>query len=132
MNLNIQQNLISFDFDGTLEDDFDGTPNLQKDEIQNICRELINQGKDVCIITKRYDPTVYVGESEIVFNLAEKLGIKKVYFTNRYLKDQKINELGIQCHFENSEYESNIIKLNNPNTLVVHIENLNWKSLIYG
>ena len=52
----IVENKISFDFDGTLDNDFDGTLNPQKEEIQNICKQLIEQGKDVCIITKRYHP----------------------------------------------------------------------------
>jgi hypothetical protein len=132
MSIIITQNKISFDFDGTLHDDFDGTVNPQKEEIQSICKELINQGKDVCIITKRYHPSVYSGESEVVVELAKELGVKKIYFTNRVLKDQQIKELGIECHFENSEFEANVIKANNPNTLVIHIENTSWKKLVYN
>lgn len=46
--------LITFDFDGTLEDEFDDTFNTQKEEVQNICKQLIQMGNDVRILTKRY------------------------------------------------------------------------------
>ena len=47
---------ISFDFDGTLENDFDGTFNLQKIEIQQLAKKYLSGGHTVFIITKRYGP----------------------------------------------------------------------------
>ena len=127
----IVESKISFDFDGTLDDDFDGTHNPQKDEIQGICKSLIEQGKNVCIITKRYGPGTGMGETDKVYNLAMELGVKEVHFTNRNLKDEKILELGIQVHFENAEYESNKIQSTSPSTMVVWIEDPYWRDLVY-
>ena len=45
---------ISFDFDGTISDEFDNTINPQKEKYK-IARKYILDGHNVCIITKRYD-----------------------------------------------------------------------------
>lgn len=46
--------LISFDFYGTLVDEFGGHPmNSQKDEIQPLAKKYISQGHEVIIVTKR-------------------------------------------------------------------------------
>lgn len=34
--------IISFDFDGTLEDEFGGIPNPQKDEVQRIAKTYVS------------------------------------------------------------------------------------------
>ena len=125
----IKQHKISFDFDGTLEDDFDGTLNTQKYEIQDICKYFVEQGKDVYIITKRYEDTIE-GESGKVYEMAKKLGVSKVYFTNRVLKDVKIAELDIELHFENNPNESEVIT-NNSNAFVICIEDSYWRDLVY-
>jgi hypothetical protein len=130
---------ISFDFDGTLEDDFDGTPNKQKEEIQTIARKFISEGHQVCIITKRYGPEFsnmgISNEHNTVLNLAKKLGIKDVYFTNREMKDTFIESLGIQIHFENSDYEVDLISKyfidKSHNCLVIPVEDPYWRDLIY-
>lgn len=127
----IVESKISFDFDGTLDDDFGGEPNPQKEEIQSICKKLIEQGKNVCIITKRYGPCTGMGETDRVYKLANELGVKEIHFTNRELKDKKIKELGIGCHFENSEYEVEVIREASPSTLVVHVESPYWRDLVY-
>jgi hypothetical protein len=127
----IVENLISFDFDGTLDDDFDGTNNPIKEEIQSVCRDLIHQGKDVCIITKRYGPDSGMGETDKVYKLAMDLGVKNIYFTDRELKDSKIKELGIEMHFENSEYEARVIQFRNPKCVVVLVTDPCWKDLVF-
>ena len=121
----ITQHIISFDFDGTLSDDFDGTLNSQKVEIQDICKYLVSQGKDVCIITKRFQD-----ESTKVYEIANKLGVSKVYFTNRELKDTKIQELGVELHFENNLNEAEVI-LNKTNAYVICVEDSYWRDLVY-
>ena len=119
---------FSFDFDGTLDDDFDSTPNFQKSEIQDICKQLISSGKRVCIITKRYKNNN--NEHLKVYKLASELGVTEIYFTDRELKNNKIYDLGINCHFENDEYESYMIK-NTTNCKVIYIEDKNWRDLVY-
>ena len=48
---------ISFDFDGTLVDEFGGHPsNSQKDEIQGLAKKYLSEGHEVMIITKRFGP----------------------------------------------------------------------------
>lgn len=128
---------ISFDFDGTLVDDFYGELNNQKEEIQNICKNLIDNGYDVHIVTKRYGE-IYKAYGKIneyieVFKLAEKLGIpkSKIYFTNRDWKYTTLTRLGINVHFENSKNEVDQIKKYCPDTTVVHIEDPFWRDLKY-
>lgn len=125
------ENRISFDFDGTLDDDFDGTINPIKEEIQEICKYLVQSGKKVCIITKRYGPETGMGETDKVYKMALDLGVTNIYFTDRELKDRKIQELGIEVHFENSEYESKVIQYTNPACLVVQVTDPYWRDLVY-
>lgn len=120
---------ISFDFDGTLHEDFDGTPNPQMNEIQNICKVLLKSGKFVCIITKRYGPNHI--ESRKVFHIANELGINEVHFTNREMKTQLISSLNIDCHFENDKYEVDSLSQYLPNTLIIDINDKYWRDLVY-
>jgi Mor family transcriptional regulator len=139
MSFNYSNLRISFDFDGTLSDDFDGSFNKQKDEIQNLAKKYLNEGHQVYIITKRYGPEFsnmgLTNEHKIVFDLAKKLGIKDVYFTNREMKFSYILNLRIQKHFENSNYEVELInqacKEKNHNCLVIPIEDPYWRDLVY-
>ncbi len=130
---------ISFDFDGTLFDDFDGIINSQKEEIQNIAKKYVSEGHDVCILTKRYDASNRLlgkGLEYIeVLHVAELLGIKKVYFTNRNFKNQYIVDLKIDMHFENADYEVVLIEefclKNNHKCVVVPVEDPYWRDLVY-
>lgn len=130
---------ISFDFDGTLEDDFDGTINRQSNEIQLLAQSYIKKGHNVCIITKRYSPNFShkgIGNEHIkVFELANELGITDVYFTNREMKDSFILGLNIDIHFENSDYEVELINQrcleSGHKCLVVPVEDPYWRDLVY-
>jgi FMN phosphatase YigB (HAD superfamily) len=133
----MQSKKISFDFDGTLVDDFYGELNDKKDEIQKTCRDLIDMGHEVHIVTKRFDEANknYGKKNEHVevFELAEKLGIKKenVYFTNREWKYNKLKALGINVHFENSKNEVDQIRTYTPHITVVDVEDPYWRNLKY-
>lgn len=130
---------ISFDFDATLYDEFDGSLNIQKEEIQKIAKNYVSIGNDVCIITKRYDEkNKHLGKKNEyieVYDLASKLGISKVYFTNREMKFSHIIKLGIDMHFENSQYEVGLINQSclekNHKCVVVPVEDPYWRDLIY-
>lgn len=130
---------ISFDFDGTLDDEFGGFFNKQKEEIQNLAKKYVKEGHDVCIITKRYGPEFSnegLGDEHlVVFNLAKELGINKIYFTNRDMKFDKILELKIDRHFENSQYEVDLItkkcQESNHSCVVVPVEDPYWRDLVY-
>ena len=132
--------IISFDFDGTLDDEFDGGYNISKEEIQSLAKKYVDDGHDVCIITKRFGPENsnlgVKNEHLIVYELAKELGIDKIYFTNREMKFSHIIKLGIEMHFENSDYEVQLInqacKQNNHKCVVVPVEEANWRDFILG
>jgi hypothetical protein len=131
---------ISFDFDGTLENDFDGTLNLQKIEIQQLAKKYIQEGHNVFIITKRYGPEFsqlgIKNEHRKVLILAEILGIspKNCIFTNREFKNNMILAQKIDMHFENSDYEVKLINetciQSKHKCLVVPIEDPYWRDLV--
>lgn len=132
--------LVSFDYDGTLSDEFGGYPiNKQKDEIQKLAKNYITQGYEVIIITKRFGPENadegIKNEHLEVQYLAKILGIKKIYFTNREMKSSYITNLGVNMHFENDEYEVQLInkhcKEKGHNCLVVPVEDPYWRDLVY-
>lgn len=133
--------LITFDFDGTLEDEFDDTLNLQKEEVQHICKQLIQMGNDVRILTKRYsEEHANLGKGNehlIVYHLASQLGIpkSKVHFTNREMKFSFIVSNGVDIHFENSQYEVDLINQscyeNKKKCIVVPVEDPYWRDLVY-
>ena len=126
---------VSFDFDGTLWDEFDRTPNKQKDEIINICKRYIMMLHDVHIITKRWGPEHrnegLKNECDIVLKVADIIGIKKenIHFTNRLWKDELIKKLGIEMHFENSDIEVKMIE--KLGVKVVPVEDPYWRDLVY-
>lgn len=130
---------ISFDFDGTLDDEFGGIYNPQKSEIQSLAKKYIEVGHQVCIITKRYGPefsTEGLGNEHLkVLKLAKELGIKEVHFTNRQMKHLHILSLKIDMHFENSDYEVKLInqicREKNHKCLVVPVEDKYWRDLVY-
>jgi phosphoserine phosphatase len=131
---------ISFDFDGTLVDEFGGHPsNSQKDEVQGLAKKYISEGHEVMIITKRFGPENadkgIKNEHLEVQELAKKLGIKTIHFTNREMKFSYIINLGVDRHFENDDYEVQLInqvcKERNHNCLVVPVEDAYWRDLVY-
>jgi len=131
---------ISFDFDGTLVDEFGGYPsNSQKDEVQGLAKKYLSEGHEVMIITKRFGPENadkgIKNEHLEVQELAKKLGIKTIHFTNREMKFSYIINLGVDRHFENDDYEVQLInqvcKERNHNCLVVPVEDSYWRDLVY-
>ena len=130
---------ISFDFDGTLVDEFGGLPkNEQKEFIQSLVKKYKNLGHDVMILTKRYGPEFknkgLRNEYEPVYYLAKELGIKKVQFTNREMKFSYIINMNIDVHFDDDKYESQLIKQvcneKNHKCLVINIKEKNWQDIL--
>jgi hypothetical protein len=89
-------NKVSFDFDDT----------LTTDKGFNKAKELIAEGKDVYIITRRQQTA-----SEEVYKIAEELGISKnkVKFTNGSYKWETIRHFGIGTHYDNNPREIELI-----------------------
>ena len=131
---------ISFDFDGTLVDEFGGHPsNSQKDEVQGLVKKYLSEGHEVIIITKRFGPENsdkgIKNEHLEVQHLAKKLGIENIYFTNREMKFSYIINLKVDRHFENYDYEVQLInqvcREREHKCLVVPVEDSYWRDLVY-
>jgi hypothetical protein len=102
---------VSIDFDDTLE-----TP-----EGQQLAKDLLDEGIDLHIITRRQET-----DSKEVYKVAEELGIpkEKIHFTNGKLKWETIKRLGITKHIDNNSNELQAIKENLPNVAVVKFASL--------
>ena len=117
---------ISFDFDGTLADDFDGTFNEQKDKVIAKLQELKKENHEIFIVTKRYSPDNSgkgsINEHIDPLRLAAELGLsgKNVIFTNRELKAATLQNLSIDMHFDNSDVELDHFLRNSKNS------SMNW------
>lgn len=128
----IKNKNISYDFDGTLDDHFDGCTNPSKLAVR---KTLLNLQSDnnIFIITKRFDPSYshMYNESEKVFNLAKELNIKpeNIFFTNRSMKTDMVKKLNIDIHFEDDQYE---VSLLSKICQVVNVEQDNWEQEFYG
>lgn len=117
---------ISFDFDGTLADDFDGTFNEQKDKVIAKLQDLKKENHEIFIVTKRYSPDNSgkgsINEHIDPLRLAAELGLsgKNVIFTNRELKAATLQSLSIDMHFDNSDVELDHFLRNSKNS------SMNW------
>lgn len=94
---------ISFDFDST----------LTREDIQELAHDLISRGHEVYITTSRHQDWKWKGvNSEFnkdLYEVADKLGIDfdRVRFTNM---EDKVGYLdGFDMHFDDDEYEINLI-----------------------
>jgi len=102
---------VSFDFDGTLSDHFDGALNPSREAVVSELKRLVSLEHDVFIVTKRYSPEKsrhgLVNEHIEPLSLAAYLGIPRdrVVFTDRALKADKLHSMGVGLHFDDCEYE---------------------------
>jgi hypothetical protein len=136
---------FSFAFDGVVVDDFDGSANTKKDNIQKLITELLNKGKQVFIFTKRYSkqeveyPNKRLKKILTEDNLNEYLKVKEtcenlkistseVIWTSRGTYYQYLGDSYSHCHFDSSEYE--IVLMNNfiPKVKTVNINTDKWES----
>jgi FMN phosphatase YigB (HAD superfamily) len=110
--------IVSFDFDGTLEEHFDGGKNKNREGIQQLFQELVDDdGFDVYIITRRFGPehaSKGIGqEHQKVYDLLNSLNIvlaeEKILFTNRDYKYSFIHELGVDIHLDDEIRERELI-----------------------
>jgi hypothetical protein len=100
---------ISFDYDGNLDDHFDGGKNPHKKEVQELFKKLSEDDDiDLYIITRRYGPEHsnkgLKNEHKKVYELLEELNIilpeDKIIFTNREVKYKIILNLEIIIHLD--------------------------------
>jgi hypothetical protein len=89
--------------------DYDDTLSTQSGK--DLARRLINEGKDVYVVTRRQ-------QSQLgpVYRIADEIGIphSKIHATNGRLKWETIKRLGIQKHIDNNQDELDAIKKNAP------------------
>jgi trehalose-6-phosphatase len=109
---------VSFDFDGTLSDHFQGKHNPNKEGIQKLFKQLSDDDNfDVYLITRRYGPEHKdkgLGcEHEGVYNLLDELNIvlpkEKLIFTNREMKYYTVVNLGIDIHLDDEFRDRELI-----------------------
>jgi hypothetical protein len=90
--------------------DYDDT--LSTDRGKELAKKLLQEGKDVSIITRRQ-----ADQMDAVYKTAKELGIPrdKVHATNGKLKWETIKKLGIERHIDNNSNELKAIEENLPN-----------------
>ena len=113
---------ISFDFDGTINDHFDGSGNPFKYKVREILKKLIADGHEIFIVTRRKNET---SENHIVFEVAEEIGVErnKIFFTNREWKFSQLSKLGIDFHIDDDIYDIMYINMNTKKIQSVHLRN---------
>lgn len=96
-------NKVSIDFDDT----------LSTEKGQELAKNLMAEGKDVYIITRRNHR---MGAE--VYDLAKKFSIPadRVYFTDGKLKWEEVKRLGIAVHYDNNQNEIDKINENTDAT----------------
>ena len=108
--------IVSFDFDGTLT--AEGPDDYCQDRAIDNGLSLKNyrlfqnhkaKGNKVIIVTARYDNEE---NREDVKDFCEHFGLEPeaVYFTSREWKVEKLLELGVFIHYDNDEYEIDMIR----------------------
>jgi len=135
----IKENVISFDFDGTISDHFGGNEkNPHQKEVRDFIFRLIRRGYDVYIITRRYGPENsnlgLINEHVDVWKTAAELGIPKdrVIFTNREWKYATIESVGACMHIDDDEREKYWIERHLPEVNMVWLGHNNWaEQIIY-
>lgn len=126
-------NVLTVDFDGTLNDQFNGDFNPQKKLTRDWVMRLLRRGYDVHIVTRRYGPKFSkegAGNEHIeVLNLARQLGIDedKVIFTNREWKYKVLGGLKSIIHIDDDEKERQLIERHLPNVKFIWVENTEWE-----
>jgi hypothetical protein len=126
-------NVITVDFDGTIGDYFDGTPNPRKSRIRNWIKILMRRGYDVHIVTRRFGPNKFfegAGDEHVkVLKFAEELEIsfENVHFTNREWKYKTLITLESSVHLDDDMEEKMLIKENAPDITAICVEDGDWE-----
>ncbi len=125
--------IISFAFEGVLDDELDGTKNPLKEEMQKLCKELSKSGKRVIIYSKRYERNdnrhlslENRKEYKLAYDISNKLGVGDLVFTNRNTFYQYMENNYNHCHVNCSGYEAELIKRYKPAITVININLEIW------
>lgn len=130
----IKDNIISFDFDGTIDHHFgNGDKNPYLKQIRDYIKRLKRRGYEIYIITRRYGPeNANIGlmnEHLKVWNTAKELGIPKenVIFTNRKWKFTFIDSIGACMHVDDDDREKYWIERHLPHVSMIWLGDKNWE-----
>jgi len=133
--MNKKKTIVSFDFDGTLNEHFLGGVNPSEDAIRQLFVQLVNdEDFDVYIITRRFGPENankgLKDEHTTVMKMLDELNIhlpeEKIIFTNRQYKYSVINKLEVDIHLDDDSREHELIrKFTNGSS--VDVQQPNWK-----
>jgi hypothetical protein len=100
---------VSFDFDGTLSEDF----------VQVIAKSMMDSGHDVWVITSRNEGHNWnIDLFETCLSI--KLPLQKVIFTNGQLKQGEYARGGFELHFDNDWEEVSVINENGGHAILIN------------
>jgi len=114
---------VSFDFDGTLE----------KEEVQQYAKELVNRGIEVWITTTRFQDTRRYAmkcSNKDLYNVAKEVGIipERIQFTNMEWKAPTLIKSGFIWHLDDNETEFEMLARGCPH-LFIHVDLPGWEQL---
>lgn len=127
-----KNNIITWDYDGSTDDHFDGSLNPHKSEAQNMIVRLIKRGYIVYIVTRRFGPDNssrgIIDEHVKVLKTAKKLGIpeNRIIFTDREWKYSTLKSIGSCMHIDDDEKEMYLIEKHLPDVKRVWLGNKYW------
>jgi len=130
---------VSFDFDGT----------LSRNDVQEVAKDVISRGLfEVCILTTRYsDPSNYhdlwngseagkqylLEQHRELFDVAKKVGITEIHFTEFEWKTNFVDKLGIDVHLDdNYREEVSVINWKNKAKAICCDYGQQWKKEFYA
>lgn len=118
---------VSFDFDSTLD----------RKDVQDFAKQLVNKGHEVWITTSRFDTKSalkknwwWVEESnEKLYDVAESCGISKenITFTSMVNKIESLKGKGFTFHLDDDDIELEFIEESNDPCVGICVEEKNWK-----
>ena len=106
--------IISFDFDNT----------LARISVQTFALKVKQIGYPICITTSRYEKHPYFDNQDL-YTVADKLGIKNIFFTNMNWKFKFIAEKNFFMHFDDDEEEISKIEAFTK-CHAIHVIRYNW------
>lgn len=120
---------VSFDFDSTLD----------RKDVQDFAKDLVNRGLEVWIVTSRFDnesiirkgwnhPKI-VSQNKILFDIANKCGIKKenIIFTNMSDKIDFLKDKKFIFHLDDDNIEIELIEESGDSCIGVCVDIDGWK-----
>ena len=118
---------VSFDFDST----------LSRKDVQELAKELVNEGFEVWIVTSRFDDETGMsknwhwikGQNQNLFNIASECGIKteNIKFTCMEPKINFLENKGFIFHLDDDDIELMDILESKDKCIPVNVQHFEWK-----